>query len=268
MLRLPRLRLAAATLGMLVALPAVATVTEAPASATGAPRSSAEACTAVVGSWEWGVKESFRAYISGSIANGEWTTEGAVDYATPLFFVESVTGSVTADGALQGVLNTQGALRFTGHDGILDTRLGDPTVRLPGDGSLEIVTSIIGTTQAFVEVDARDVVFVEGELSDGTWSVEGSELVVTDVPLALTGPGAESFGTYPAGEAFDPLTLRLDFGTPECAEAAAETASSGIDVRALILALISIAVVAAAVVAGTLARPRDRRARAEQAETP
>lgn len=268
MLRLPRLRLVAATLGMLVALPAVATVTETPASATGAPRASAEGCTAVVGSWEWGFKESFRAYISGSIANGEWTTEGAVDYTTPLFFADNVAGSVTADGAVQGVLNTEGALRFTGHDGILDTRMGDPTVRLPGDGTLEIVADIVGTTQSFVEVDALEIALVEGQLADGTWSVEGTELVLTDVPLALTTAGAESFGTYPAGEEFDPITVRLDFGTPECAETAAETALPGIDVRSLVLALISIAVLAAAVVLGTLARRRDRRARAEHAETP
>jgi hypothetical protein len=253
---------------MLVALPAVVTVAAGPASATGAPRASAEVCAAASGAWEWGFKESFRAYISGSIANGEWTTEGDVGYDTPLFFAEGLASSVMVDGALQGALTVEGALRFTGHDGILDTRIGNPTVRLPGDGTLEIVADIVGTTQSFVEVDAREIVLVEGELASGTWSVEGSDLVLTGVPLELTSAGADSFGTYPAGEAFDPITVRLDFGTPECADAAAATASPDIDVRALVLALISIAVLTAAAVLGTLARRRDRRARAEQAETP
>lgn len=268
MLRLPRLRLVVATLGMLVALPAAVTVAAGPASAAAATSASAEDCVATSGVWEWGFKESFRAYISGSIANGEWTTEGRVGYETPVFFAEDLAGSVTADDSLQGALTAEGAMRFTGHDGILDTRIGDPTVRLPGDGTLEIVADIVGTTQSFVEVDAREIVLVEGELAAGTWSVEGSDLVLTGVPLELTSAGADSFGTYPAGEAFDPITVHLDFGTPECAEASAATATPDIDVRALVLALISIAVLTAAAVLGTLARRRDRRIRTERAETP
>jgi hypothetical protein len=47
------------------------------------------------------------------------------------------------------------------------------------------------------------------------------------------------------------------------AQPALDAAGSGVDIRALILALISIGVVTAAALLGTLARRRDRRARDE-----
>src|SRR3546814_3461048 len=55
------------------------------ASAVGRAASPATACDVVGGELSWGFKESFRAYISGSIAAGEWTTSGGATYETPSF---------------------------------------------------------------------------------------------------------------------------------------------------------------------------------------
>src|SRR5690606_1885563 len=87
-------------------------------------------CTVSDASLEWGFKEAFRAYIDGSIANGEWTTDGDVSYATPLF-----TWANGAGGAEDDALDVQfsGAVRFTGHGGVLDTTIANPRVVIDGD---------------------------------------------------------------------------------------------------------------------------------------
>ena len=46
--------------------------------------------------------------------------------------------------------------------------------------------------------------------SDGVWSVEGAQVV-------LTQEGSDVFGTYPAGEEMDPLSFRLEVA-PGCLE--------------------------------------------------
>jgi Htaa len=61
--------------------------------------------------------------------------------------------------------------------------------------------------------------FLTGDPALAAWSAEGGTLRLEGVPLTLTPEGAEAFGTYPAGEAFDPLTLELQT-TEACAEAA------------------------------------------------
>lgn len=175
-------------------------------------------CSAESGAFTWGFKESFRAYISGSIANGEWSTDGGIDYATPDFFSDRLAGSVALD-PLAGSLAVEGALRFTGHDGILDTTIANPRIVVESADRLVVVVDIRGTTQDFVPVDARDVPFLTGDLSRASWTASGDALLLDGIPLTLTPEGAEAFGTYPAGESFDPLTLELAT-TAACADAA------------------------------------------------
>lgn len=185
----------------------------------------AAGCTAETGAFTWGFKESFRAYISGSIANGEWSTEGGIDYATPAFFSDQLAGEMALE-PLAGTLAVDGALRFTGHDGILDTTIANPRLVVESADRLVVVVDIRGTTQDFVPIDSAAVPFLTGDLDLATWTAEGGTLRVESVPLTLTPEGAEAFGTYPAGEAFDPLTLELQT-TEACAEAAVAARSAG-----------------------------------------
>jgi hypothetical protein len=68
-----------------------------------------------------------------------------------------------------------------------------------------------------VSVNAEDVEFVTLEWSAGDESLDvaSGEWAVTDAVATLTASGSESFGTYPAGELFDPLDMRL-LVTPSC----------------------------------------------------
>lgn len=150
----------------------------------------------------WGFKESFRAYIDGSIANGEWTTAGGADYATPEFIW---TGG---EGAIPGDVAFRGTVRFTGHGGVLDTTIGNPVVRIAADGSAALLLDVSGPTMAGDPIDERGVAFVMIDLGDVPAPV-GGELVIETARTTLTEQGSVAFPNYPAGEAFDAVTLRM-----------------------------------------------------------
>jgi hypothetical protein len=212
-------------------------------------------CTATDGAFAWGFKESFRAYISGSIANGEWSTEGGIGYATPDFSSDALSGEVSLD-TMTGELSVDGAMRFVGHDGILDTTIADPQLRFEGFDRLTMVVDVTGTTQDFVEVSALDVPFVTADLATADWRIMGEQLVIAQIPLALTVEGAEAFGTYPEGEPFDALTLELDTGA-DCATAALEArAAAGVPVGLIAMSLLALVVVSVAGYVGVRARRR------------
>jgi hypothetical protein len=214
-------------------------------------------CTVSDASLMWGFKESFRAYIDGSIANGEWTTEGDVSYATPVFTWSGGTGGADADEALD--VQFSGSVRFTGHGGVLDTTIANPRVVVDGDSAV-LLLDIHGTTQAGDAVEQLGVEFAELDLAGATRTQDGDELTLADVPAVLTAAGAAAFGTYPEGEALDTLTITatVDGGcateveTPTATAADDEldtdqTADAGWPVWAtvLIIALLAAAIVAA-----------------------
>ncbi|MGV8970585.1 MAG: HtaA domain-containing protein [Microbacteriaceae bacterium] len=179
-----------------------------------------DGCAVTGGKIIWGFKESFRSYISGSIANGEWTLSDGASYETPLFTWSDGTG--TYDGAASsGLVSFPGAVTFTGHGGILNTTVSNPSVRFDSAGKAVLVADITGTTQAGEEVNALGVDFVELDLAAGaTVDVTEGTIAFSDVPTVLLPAGAEAFGTYEAGEPFDPITVTFATGA-DCAAAAA-----------------------------------------------
>lgn len=219
---------------MLAALALAASLVAAPVSA----------CVATDGGFDWGFKESFRAYLSGSIANGEWSTDGGIGYETPAFTSEALAGEV-ALAPLAGQLAVDGSMRFTGHEGILDTTVSNLRVELIDADRLELTVDLRGTTQEFVEVDTADVLFATGDLTAAEWSAGDDVLLIAGIPLTLTAQGADAFGTYPEGEPLDPLDLRLTT-TPDCAEqaVAARDAGGGVIVPLLIVGIVLLAVAA------------------------
>jgi hypothetical protein len=158
----------------------------------------------------WGFKESFRSYISGAIALGQWTTSGDVDYTTPVFIFSGGEGALAPDRS-SGSVAFEGELLFEGHGGILRTSLGDPTLTLQGPRQATLVFDVTGDTMDMVSVSTDDVEFVTLEWSAGDESLDiaTGEWVVTGAKATLTTAGSNAFGTYPSGEEFDPLDLRL-----------------------------------------------------------
>ncbi|GAA2074831.1 hypothetical protein GCM10009821_12180 [Aeromicrobium halocynthiae] len=159
----------------------------------------------------WGVKESFRAYVSGSIANGDWSTEGAASYETPEFRFEAGAGSLSEDGT-QGDVEFDGALRFTGHGGALAVTLANPVVRFSDADSAVLMLDVTSGDRAAAEAGDTStrtttrVPFADLDLAAATRS-DASALRLEDVPATLTEQGHGVFDSYEAGTVLDPVDL-------------------------------------------------------------
>ncbi|MFV0320705.1 MAG: HtaA domain-containing protein [Microbacterium sp.] len=159
----------------------------------------------------WGYKESFRTYVEG-IARGGWALDGVV-YEYPDYVWTGGTGSIDPDTDA-GLVDFGGSIRFTGHDGALDMTLADARVELVGTTGY-LVFDITGTTQDGEAVEVEGVRFVEFAVPaavDGVISIDAA-------PASLTDAGAAAFGTYVAGEEFDPVTATLPV-SGDCGEVA------------------------------------------------
>jgi hypothetical protein len=167
-------------------------------------------CTVEGASLEWGFKESFRSYVDGAIANGEWTTSGDAGYETPAFTWSNGSGDRDADTG-EALVAFTGGVRFTGHSGALDTTIANPLIEVGAD-SATLLLDVSGTTQDGRELVRVAVPFADLDLSGVEPSAGDGVIRLADIPAVLTAQGAEVFGTYEAGEQLDPLTLTLPAG--------------------------------------------------------
>lgn len=186
----------------------------------------------------WGVKESLRSYISGTIANGEWAVRDGATYETPNFGWNAGSGELDAGS---GTLAFDGALRFTGHDGILDTTLSDLELQFDGSTTAHLVFDVSGTTQDGTPVNETGVEFVDIDTSG--LIVANGVATLEAAPATLTAAGSAAFGTYPAGEEFDPITVTFS-ATSDCMPAPREPTTAL--VRNATIAITVVAVAAAA----------------------
>jgi len=155
----------------------------------------------------WGFKESFRAYIDGDIANGEWTTSRGATYETPEFIWSNGQGDYDPETGY-GTVQFLGTVRFTGHEGLLDTTIADPTLSITRDGAV-LFLDVAGPSMEGEQIEAQDVSFVD--LPGVEVRGEGAR-VTLEGDTVLTEDGEAAFPDYQAGTAFDPVTveLRLD----------------------------------------------------------
>jgi hypothetical protein len=164
-------------------------------------------CTVEGAELHWGFKDSFRAYIDGSIANGEWTTADGATYETPLFTWASGVGGYDATTEDADLAFT-GSVRFTGHGGVLDTTIANPRVVVEGDRAV-LLLDVTGTTQSGEPVAQAGVEFADLDLAAAERGGGGDLVAFRGIPATLTAAGAAAFGTYPEGEALDVLDLRI-----------------------------------------------------------
>lgn len=209
--------------GALVSIGLVSPANAVPASPTQAVDQ--PSCTVSAGTLSWGVKESFRSYISGSIANGEWTVSDDMRYETPSFIWDKVSGSVTP--ALDaGEVGFTGAVHFTGHDGAMSLDLANPRLELAADNTAYLVLDIgsADTTSGGESAAQVDVRAAKLDLSTAL-SAGGTELKIDGAVPRLTAEGATAlngaYGSYVAGEDLDPITLDATVADCELGEQAA-----------------------------------------------
>ncbi|MFJ5778732.1 HtaA domain-containing protein [Streptomyces sp. NPDC093094] len=150
------------------------------------------------GAVDWGVRRTFREYVTGDIAQGAWTLSGGARDGGALFRFPAGrgtydTGRLTARFA--------GAVRFTGAHG-LDLGLSGVHVTVRGGtGTLFADVRTAGRRDENVPL----VTFTAGRLT-----ADGGLAVLTEAPATLTARGARAFGgLYRAGTAMDPVSLAV-----------------------------------------------------------
>ena len=203
--------LAGAAAGSAAALPANA----APAAAAPIQAAPATSCEVTGGTLTWGVKESFRSYISSSIANGEWKASKGASYQTPSFTFSNGHGSYDAATGT-GSVSFDGSVRFTGHEGVLDLTFANPTVEFDGTGGARLLLDAKSNDQEGKQaIDQKQVPV--GKIAGGPIQKYAGDdptlltsLEMTDTEVMLTAEGAKAFaGFYPSGDALDPITLAV-----------------------------------------------------------
>ena len=198
--------------GAFIAAPAATAAAPEPTTASSSP-----ACTVQGGALTWGVKESFRSYISGSIAKGSWETSAGATYATPSFAFTGATGEIDPVGG-SGHVTFPGSVHFTGHGGILDLTISSPTLQIGGDGRAVLLLDVRGTdTSGAPAVDQKQAEIGMLAAVPAIDATAGT-LTLTAAPMTLSAVGAPAFGGfYAAGEELDPVTatVQLSCAAPE-----------------------------------------------------
>ena len=155
----------------------------------------------------WGVKESFRTYVVGSVANGKITTSGGATQAAgngPFTF----TGGRGAYDADSLSASFEGAVNFKGHEDSgsygLDLTLADLRATLD-DGSGELTADVTSLGKK-----SEDVVLAELRAKSSGLTATDEVITVNDVTATLTEAGAKAFsGYYQAGTELDPVDLSV-----------------------------------------------------------
>ncbi len=161
------------------------------------------------GTLDWGVKASFRSYITGPIAHGSATpSSGATANADGTYRFPLDDG--TLDGPEEIDADFGGQVRFSGHDGALDLTLSDPRVVIDGDEGVLVVDAASKSLSTGQTTTFDDVTFADLDLFGVTPTADGEQVVLAGIPAVLATAGAPAFADfYEAGAPLDALTLRL-----------------------------------------------------------
>lgn len=149
----------------------------------------------------WGVRDSFRNYVRGGIANGSWELNGT-SYSSDAFNWSNGTGTFKGG---KGSISFSGSVRFTGHHGILDTTIANPRLEINGNSGTLYATmnsnDPSGKATNYGEVALLKVDFSGLQSSADAVSVNGAA-------TTLTAEGAKAFaGFYDAGKDMAPLSF-------------------------------------------------------------
>ena len=142
----------------------------------------------------WGVRDSFRNYIRGGIANGSWDLNG--------FQWAKGTGSFK-DG--KGSISFTGSVHFTGHHGILDTTISNPRLEINGKTAV-LYATVVGNDMDGKSHNYGEVALLNVDVSG--LQVSGDKISISGAGTTITAEGAKAFaGFYEAGKDMAPLSF-------------------------------------------------------------
>lgn len=167
----------------------------------------------VDGTLDWGVKASFRSYVTGPIAHGKVeTTAGATASGNGYRFPDA-TGRFDAD---QQTLSAgfDGKVRFLGHEenGAYTLDLSLTNLKVRADGAKgKLVADVSTKDRATKKVAAyTGLAVADLELPAGGLTAKNGVVTLSAVPVTLTAEGTKAFGgMYKAGDRLDALTVSV-----------------------------------------------------------
>ena len=149
----------------------------------------------------WGVRDSFRNYVRGGIANGSWELNGT-SYSSDAFNWSNGTGTFKGG---KGSISFSGSVRFTGHHGILDTTIANPRLEINGNSGT-LYATMNSNDPSGKATNYGEVALLKVDLSGLQSSSDA--VSVNGAATALTAEGAKAFaGFYDAGKDMAPLSF-------------------------------------------------------------
>lgn len=149
----------------------------------------------------WGVRDSFRNYVRGGIANGSWELNGT-SYSSDAFNWSNGTGTFKGG---KGSISFSGSVRFTGHHGILDTTIANPRLEINGNSGT-LYATMNSNDSSGKATNYGEVALLKVDLSGLQSSADA--VSVNGAATTLTTEGAKAFaGFYDAGKDMAPLSF-------------------------------------------------------------
>ena len=149
----------------------------------------------------WGVRDSFRNYVRGGIANGSWELNGT-SYSSDAFNWSNGTGTFKGG---KGSISFSGSVRFTGHHGILDTTIANPRLEINGNSGT-LYATMNSNDSSGKATNYGEVALLKVDLSGLQSSSDA--VSVNGAATTLTVEGAKAFaGFYDAGKDMAPLSF-------------------------------------------------------------
>ena len=149
----------------------------------------------------WGVRDSFRNYVRGGIANGSWELNGT-SYSSDTFNWSNGTGTFKGG---KGSIFFSGSVRFTGHHGILDTTIANPRLEINGNSGT-LYATMTSNDPSGKATNYGEVALLKVDLSGLQSSADA--VSVNGAATTLTAEGAKAFaGFYEAGKDMAPLSF-------------------------------------------------------------
>ncbi|MGW0781501.1 HtaA domain-containing protein [Streptomyces sp. NPDC002913] len=200
-----------------------------PSPSASATTPAAEQGELVDGTLDWGVKESFRTYVTGPIANGKVETTGGATASGAGYRFPDATGGFDADEQTLDA-EFEGTVRFLGHkEGdayTLDLSLTGLEVRVE-NGAGTLVADVSSKDRETKKVTKyTDLALADLKLPSGELAAKDGVVTLSAVPATLTADGTKAFGgMYTKGTALDALTVSV--ALDEDAELPGATGGSG-----------------------------------------
>lgn len=170
----------------------------------------------------WGVRDSFRNYVRGGIANGSWELNGT-SYSSDAFNWSNGTGTFKGG---KGSISFSGSVRFTGHHGILDTTIANPRLEINGNTGT-LYATMNSNDSSGKATNYGEVALLKVDLSGLQSSADA--VSVNGAATTLTAEGAKAFaGFYEAGKDMAPLSFSAAInGAKTTAKTVTETVYEG-----------------------------------------